>query len=86
MRKTFLGIAGIAASLFFIVSLASADNYKWCAITSGGMGASNCGYVTREQCETSVRPEGGFCEPNQFYSGSTAAEKPVQFKTKRNPG
>jgi Protein of unknown function (DUF3551) len=86
MRNTFLGLAGIAASLFFVVSPASADSNKWCAITSGGMGASNCGNATREQCETSVRPEGGFCEENQFYTGSTAAEKRVKPKTKRNPG
>jgi Protein of unknown function (DUF3551) len=85
MRKTLLGLAGIAASLFFAASPASAENFKWCAVTSGGMGASNCGYVTREQCETSVRPEGGFCEPNQFYTGSSAADKPVKSKTKRNP-
>jgi Protein of unknown function (DUF3551) len=85
MRKTFLGLAGIAASPFFAASPASADNFKWCAVTSGGMGASNCGYVTREQCETSVRPEGGFCEPNQFYTDSSAADKPVKSKPKRNP-
>jgi hypothetical protein len=86
MRKTFLGLAGISASLFFVVSPASADNFKWCGVTSGGMGASNCGYLTREQCEASVRGDGGFCEPNQFYTGSTAADKPEKPKAKRNPG
>ena len=86
MRKAFLSLAGIPALLFFVVSPASADNYKWCAVTSGGMGASNCGYVTKEQCEASARPEGGFCEPNQFYTGSSASEKAEKPKTKRNPG
>jgi hypothetical protein len=86
MHNTFLGLVGIAASLFFVVSPASADNYKWCAVTSGGMGASNCGYVTLEQCQNSVRPEGGFCEPNHFYTGSTASEKADKPKAKRNPG
>lgn len=86
MRNTFYGFAGILASLFLAASPASADNFKWCAVTSGGMGASNCGYETLEQCRASARLEGGFCQPNQFYTGSTASGKVDKPKAKRNPG
>lgn len=86
MRKTFFNLAGIAASLFFVGSAVAADNYKWCANTSGGMGASNCGFETLEQCRATVSGTGGFCDPNPFYKGSRAEEKSAKPKPKRNPG
>jgi hypothetical protein len=32
-------------------------------------GASNCGFITLEQCRATVSGIGGFCVPNQFYTG-----------------
>jgi hypothetical protein len=46
------------------------DPYPWCAFYSGGAGfsASNCGFLTLEQCRAAISGVGGFCEPNQFYN------------------
>ncbi|MGA7002234.1 MAG: DUF3551 domain-containing protein, partial [Pseudolabrys sp.] len=45
------------------------DPYRWCAVYSGDAGgASNCGFLTIEQCRATVSGIGGFCEPNQFYN------------------
>jgi Protein of unknown function (DUF3551) len=72
MYKTLFGLAiaaGFATSFFFAVSPAIADPYKWCAVY-GDDGGSNCGFLTIEQCWATVSGIGGFCEPNQFYTGS----------------
>lgn len=46
------------------------DPYKWCAVYGGDSGgASNCGFLTLEQCRLTVSGIGGSCEPNQFYTG-----------------
>jgi hypothetical protein len=37
------------------------DPYKWCAV---GSDATNCGFLTLEQCRMSSRN----CEPNQSYN------------------
>ncbi|HET7167138.1 MAG TPA: DUF3551 domain-containing protein [Pseudolabrys sp.] len=45
------------------------DPYRWCAVYGGDAGgASNCGFLTIEQCRANVSGIGGFCEPNQFYN------------------
>jgi Protein of unknown function (DUF3551) len=45
------------------------DPYPWCAVYGGNMGgASNCGFLTIEQCMATVSGIGGSCEPNQFYN------------------
>lgn len=45
------------------------DPYPWCAAYGYDMGgASNCGFLTWEQCMATVSGVGGFCEPNQFYN------------------
>ena len=45
------------------------DPYPWCAVYGGMMGgASNCGFLTIEQCRLTVSGIGGSCEPNQFYN------------------
>jgi len=47
------------------------DPYRWCAVYSdgdGGLGGTNCGFLTIEQCSATVSGIGGFCEPNQFYN------------------
>ena len=45
------------------------DPYPWCAVYSGEAGgASNCGFLTIEQCRATVSGIGGFCAPNQFYN------------------
>ena len=53
------------------------DPYPWCAVYGGDAGgASNCGFLTIEQCRATVSGIGGFCEPNQFYNPGRAAARP----------
>ena len=47
---------------------ASADPYRWCAMYSA-KGASNCYFVTLQQCQAALSGMGGFCQPNNFYDG-----------------
>src|SRR5262245_1710647 len=52
------------------------DPYPWCAVYSDDAGgASNCGFLTIEQCRATVSGIGGFCEPNQFYNPRRAAAR-----------
>ena len=45
------------------------DPYPWCAVYGGRSGgASNCGFLTWQQCVATVSGIGGFCERNQFYN------------------
>jgi hypothetical protein len=69
----YCGLAGLP----LLVTLAPArayekpyDPYKWCAVYSGGrdVSATNCGFLTLEQCRATVSGIGGDCEPNQFYN------------------
>jgi len=72
MYKALFGLAvafGFVASSLFAIGAATADPYKWCAVYGGSFGGSNCGFVTIEQCRATVSGIGGFCEPNQFYTG-----------------
>ncbi len=69
MRKVLLGIAAVATfAIALLVGVANADPYKWCAVYSA-RGASNCGFVTLDQCRATVSGIGGFCSVNQFYTG-----------------
>lgn len=38
------------------------------ASANSSLGATNCGFLTIEQCRASVSGIGGFCVPNQFYN------------------
>jgi hypothetical protein len=39
-----------------------------------GLGVSNCGFLTIEQCRATVSGIGGFCVPNQFYNPRGSAK------------
>jgi hypothetical protein len=73
----------LAASVLLFgltASPAHADPYRWCAIYGGDAGgASNCGFVTLEQCRATVSGIGGSCEPNQFHTGADES-KPRKIK------
>ena len=65
--KTLAAYCGLAA-LPLLATLMPArayekpyDPYKWCAV---GGEATNCGFLTLEQCRMSSRN----CEPNPFYN------------------
>ena len=71
MFKSLTVAAGFAISLFIITSSA----------TPGG---TNCGFLTIEQCRATLSGNGGFCEPNQFYTGPETT--PAGRKRKHQQG
>jgi Protein of unknown function (DUF3551) len=83
MFKCLTVAIGFAISLSFITSSAIADPYKWCA-AYGTPGGTNCGFLTIEQCRATLSGNGGFCEPNQFYTGPETA--PAGRKRKHKQG
>ena len=40
-----------------------------------GLGASNCGFLTIEQCRATVSGGSSFCVPNQFYNPHGPAKR-----------
>jgi len=46
------------------------DPYGWCAEYGGrGGGATNCYFVTYQQCMWALSGNGGYCRRNLFYTG-----------------
>ena len=72
MRILRFALPAIAALTVLAPTAGHADQYKWCAEYSGGrdgIGATNCGFVTLEQCRATISGIGGWCSPNPFYTG-----------------
>lgn len=69
MRASAVAIGLLVAGLFG--SPSHADPYRWCAEYGGfrGGGATNCYFMTLQQCRAAVSGVGGFCRPNTFYTG-----------------
>ena len=67
MRIVIATLAVLAAGSAF--DAAKADPYRWCAEYSGRGGATNCYFITLQQCQATVSGVGGFCRPNNFYTG-----------------
>ena len=67
-------LVGTLATLLVLFAIdgaqnrASADPYRWCAMYSA-KGATNCYFVTLQQCQAALSGMGGFCQPNNFYDG-----------------
>ena len=67
-------IVGTLATLLAAVAIdgtqhsAQADPYRWCAMYSA-RGATNCYFVSLDQCRAALSGMGGFCQPNNFYDG-----------------
>jgi len=52
------------------IDSAQADPYRWCAQYHGrGGGATNCYFVTLQQCEAAISGVGGYCYRNHYYTG-----------------
>jgi Protein of unknown function (DUF3551) len=70
--KPLLCAAAIAAATSVLGAPAHAQNYPWCAKYSGGPlgGASNCGFVSFQQCMATVTGIGGFCVRNTLYQST----------------
>jgi hypothetical protein len=69
---------GLAFGLWLcgiLVSSVQADPYRWCAEGMGDSGASNCYFLTLEQCQAAVSGAGAFCRPNNFYTSPTGSSR-----------
>jgi hypothetical protein len=65
--RLLLIIVGALAAILFIEKPAKARDYPWCAEGNYKGGATNCGFVTLQQCMDTVRGSGGSCGPNTMY-------------------
>mgnify|MGYP003334465122 CR=1 FL=1 len=86
--KSVLALAVLSAGLWAADTapgMAQADPYRWCAEMGGGGegGFTNCYFITREQCEATVAGVGGFCRPNQFYTGPSRTDVPARRDDKK---
>jgi hypothetical protein len=73
--RFLLPVLGIVTCVASIATRAEAQNYPWCA-RYGGLGGTNCGFSTLEQCQETSRGMGGSCMPNTTYT-SPAAPSPA---------
>ena len=77
MRRLLAATIMVAVAVLLMPAAGMADPYKWCAVYGDrDGGASNCGFVTLEQCRWTISGIGGFCDPNPFYTGP--AERPAK--------
>lgn len=85
MRAISLIFPALTAVALLMPAAAHADPYKWCAQYGGrDGGARNCGFLTLEQCRATISGAGGFCEPNQFYTGPSEEQRPVRKRHREN--
>jgi hypothetical protein len=68
--RFFLMIVGAFAAIVCSERRADAQNYPWCADGNYKGGATNCGFVTFQQCLDTVRGSGGSCGPTPMYQPS----------------
>ena len=82
IMATLLGAALLPAAGSLFVTPARAEvQYPWCAQYGGGrngMDATNCGFVTLEQCRATISGIGGYCYENPMYPG--AAQRPPRTR------
>ncbi len=65
--KSILFLLGVIVVISAIGTPAQAQNYPWCALYDTGDQATNCGFVSREQCMATVTGIGGVCVANTQY-------------------
>ena len=88
MRSILMALPALAVLAVFTPTAGHADQYKWCAQYGGmdGDGGRNCGFVTYQQCLATISGIGGFCEPNQFYTGPENRAPRSKAKRRYNSG
>jgi uncharacterized protein DUF3551 len=83
----FAGLAGIVLTsplgVVLAVTPAQAVEYPWCSNFHDGAG-STCGFTSYEQCMQTARGSGGYCAPNDVYTGP--ADRPqARRPARRHP-
>jgi hypothetical protein len=66
--------AGLAASITAAIGVSSARaeiEYPWCAVYTGGMASTNCGFTSLQQCLETIRGLPGTCSRNPAYPSKT---------------
>ena len=83
--RPWLWMLGLVVGAATFAGSANAQNYPWCAVYGGADsgGASNCGFSTFEQCETSRHGMGGFCQRNTQYVPSSGAYSGPAHRSRR---
>jgi hypothetical protein len=68
-----VALTGLLTLCAFSTAPAAADPYRWCAVlgSTSDLGTS-CYFMTLEQCQATISGVGGFCTPNNFYTGTAA--------------
>jgi hypothetical protein len=65
-----IGVAIVAAS-----PAAAQEPYAWCAQYRPPLDATNCGFVSYQQCMATITGIGGICYRNPAYPGPRAPRK-----------
>jgi len=84
MRIAIAVLLAIATGAF--ADPAKADPYRYCADYGGGrsgLGATNCYFLTLDQCRAAVSGVGGYCTLNQFYDGIPVDGQPRARRSKK---
>lgn len=70
-RVNVIALAATMAAVAAVTAPAKAAEWPWCAdMFEGGPGggtATNCGFISWEQCQTYISGMNGWCRPNPFY-------------------
>ena len=76
MRTILLALGALAAAAVINTRPADAQQqgYPWCAEMPDY--ATECTFLSRQQCEADVSGLGGFCYENPTYSGSASPRNP----------
>lgn len=71
MRRMLMAAAAVCAltaSTSLWAPAAQAREWPWCAVIMDRTGsATNCGFVSKPQCEEYLSGMAGYCERNPFY-------------------
>jgi Protein of unknown function (DUF3551) len=70
--RLLISVLGVLLGTAAIGTSAEAQNYPWCA-RYGGLGGTNCGFTTNEQCMAAISGMGGSCMQNTQYAAPAPA-------------
>ena len=81
--KAFLFVSAVLVGVAAIDTHADAQNYPWCAYLSVKGGATNCGFISFDQCRSYLGPNGGICMRNTQFVPPPGPHPPYQPRPRR---